>query len=243
MSVTTFLIDCDGTLVQSEELAFAGCCAVVNETLAGKGVSKQFTPAELMSRFVGRSFRGMITELASEHAFLLEDDELNALVLEEENRVIQILTAQVEPTRGVNEVLTALTGKYVLAVVSSSALRRVRACLVKAGQDGFFPADQVYSAATSLSPPSSKPDPAIYLHALQCLRVTAAECIAVEDSRSGVLAAVRAGIPVVGYVGSFPEHEQDERARTLAESGAALVVRSWDQFIPALSRLESACKQ
>lgn len=233
------LFDCDGTLVLSEHKAFAGCCAVVNETLARKGVQPQyqFTPEQLMKRFVGKSFWGMITELAREHGFALEEEELKALVLEEENRVIEILAAEVEPASGVMNVLGELSGKTGMAVVSSSAMRRILACLQKADQERFFPADRVFSAASSLTVPTTKPDPAIYLHALRCLGLKASECVAVEDSRSGVTAAARAGIPVVGYVGSFPAHEKVEQTRVLKEAGAVVVIQHWDDFIPALVAL------
>lgn len=43
-----------------------------------------------------------------------------------------------------------------------------------------------------------KPDPAIYLHAAQSLKVTPQECIAVEDSAHGVAAAQAAGMYTVG---------------------------------------------
>jgi HAD superfamily hydrolase (TIGR01509 family) len=233
------LFDCDGTLVLSEHKAFAACCAVVNETLARKGVQKQFTPEELMQRFVGKSFWGMITELSKEHGFVIEEEELKTLVLEEENRVIAILSAEVEPTPGVNAVLEKLSTMNcvdAMAVVTSSALRRVVACLKKVDQERYF-GTRVYSAATSLAVPTTKPDPAIYLHALQEIGAQASECVAIEDSRSGVTAAKRAGIPVVGYVGSFPEHEQAQQARILSEAGAFVVIKHWDEFLPVLEKL------
>lgn len=236
-NISFVLFDCDDTLVGSEKLAFAACCSVVNRTLAHKGVQKQFTPDELCVRFVGKSFRAMITELAGEHSFAIEEAELKALVLDEENQVITVLSQQVQPTAGVTEVLNQLSGQLGTAVVSSSAMRRVLACLKKADLERFFTTDRVFSAATSLPVPTTKPDPAVYLHAMQCLGTHAEHCVAVEDSKSGVLAAVRAGILVVGYVGGLPEHEQSERTAVLTEAGAAVVIKSWDEFLATLATL------
>jgi HAD superfamily hydrolase (TIGR01509 family) len=236
-NISFVLYDCDDTLVGSEKLAFAACCSVVNRTLAHKGVQKQFTPEELCVRFVGKSFRAMIAELACEHGFIIEEDELKVLVLEEENQVIAVLSQQVQPTAGVVAVLNQLSGKVGMAVVSSSAMRRVLACLKQADLERFFAPEHVFSAATSLPVPTTKPDPAVYLHALSCLSVKAESCVAVEDSKSGVLAAVRAGILVVGYVGGLPEHEQSERTNVLKEAGAAVVIKSWDEFLPTLATL------
>jgi HAD superfamily hydrolase (TIGR01509 family) len=44
-----------------------------------------------------------------------------------------------------------------------------------------------------------KPDPAIYAHALQILRESAGDCIAVEDNVGGVRAAVAAGVPCAAF--------------------------------------------
>lgn len=240
-AMTTGLFDCDNTLVESERLAFLACCGLVNEILARKlpGVSVSFTPAALEHRFVGKTFRHMILELAEEHGFTVETDELSGLVTEEENRVINILLNEVETTRGVNELLSRLQGRHLLAVVSSSALRRVNACLEKADQVRFF-GERVYSATTSLPEPKSKPAPDVYLHALKVLAVSADECYAVEDSRSGVLSGVAAGILVIGYVGALPVEEQEARRQQLLAAGAAVVIADWTEFEDALA---SACDQ
>nr|GFD58950.1 hypothetical protein [Tanacetum cinerariifolium] len=80
----------------------------------------------------------------------------------------------------------------------------------KAGIAHFFPPEHVYSAATSLNPPSSKPDPAIYHYAAKQLGVKESEAVTVEDSKSGATAAMRAGIPCIAYVGIYGMEEGKE---------------------------------
>jgi len=152
------LFDYDNTLGLTEYPAFTACSRVVNETLQSKGVDFRFTAETLMARFVGYSFRRMITELAAEHGFTFDENmseriegeiyrpELEVLVMREEVAVIAQLATDIQPTHGVNELLGRLTA-YDKTVVSSSAERRVRACLAGAGQTGFFPQDHVFSAA------------------------------------------------------------------------------------------------
>lgn len=223
-AITHVLFDCDGVLVKSEHLAFTACCTLVNEVLRQHGVEKQFTVAELMHEFVGCNFRRMIVELSKRHRFVVPDDELERLVTLEEDRVIEKLVKEVQLCTGVNRLLAALHGNFGLAVVSSSALRRVRACLVKAGQDGYFPRANVYSAANSLPVPKSKPQPDIYLHAVADLQTTPDRCVAIEDSVSGVRSAVQAGICVIGYVGAYPVAERKMMAQKLRDAGAFRVV-------------------
>lgn len=179
--------------------------------------------------------------LQAKYKFELPKEELEFYVKEEENQVIAKLKEKGRACEGCNEELEKLhqSGKYRLAVVSSSALRRVQASIKKVGQDKYFNPDHVFSAATSLSKPTSKPDPAIYIHALDVLGCKPERAVAVEDSKSGCLSAIRAGIPVIAYVGSYPDNKRDEVAARLTELGAKNVMRHWSDFQRCLKEIEA----
>lgn len=240
--ITHLLFDCDNTLVLSEELAFEACADIANEILEKKGFDHRYTGEELIADFVGQNFRGMMVSLQAKFAFTLSPEELEAYVKEEENRVIAKLEAKANPCVGASEELEKLSAskKYEMAVVSSSALRRVRASIKKVDQEKYFPYDHVFSAATSLPTPTTKPDPAIYLHSLEVLGKKPSECIAVEDSKSGALSAIRAKIPVIAYVGSYhgPE-KQGEMAKTLLDLGASVVMKDWSEFENCVAQIEA----
>jgi len=167
-------------------------------------------------------------------------EELDSYVRREEDVVIAKINEKLVPCPGVDDVLEKLAklGEYKLVVVSSSALRRVKASIEKVGQDKYFGGD-VYSAATSLPTPTSKPDPAIYLHAMEKMGVKAGECIAVEDSKSGTLSGTRAGIKVIGYVGPYPEEEKAKMEKVLAEAGAVIIMRDWSEFDSCLAKIQN----
>ncbi|QKX61114.1 uncharacterized protein TRUGW13939_08261 [Talaromyces rugulosus] len=239
--VTQLLFDCDNTLVLSEELAFEACADIANEILAKRDITDRYTGEQLIQDFVGQNFRGMMVSLQGKYGFEMPKDEIERYVKEEENQVIAKLEAKATPCIGATEELERLqrSGKYDMAVVSSSALRRVRASIKKVGQDKYFKADHVFSAATSLPQPTSKPDPAIYLHALDVLNKKAEECVAIEDSRSGALSAIRAGIPVIAYVGSYHgDDKRGEMAAKLTELGAQVVMKDWAEFDTCLKQIE-----
>ena len=242
--IKQILFDCDNTLVLSEELAFEACAELANEILSKHNISARYTGPELLSSFVGQNFRGMMVSLQEKYSFTLPADEFNAYVDRELGKVIETLEKKARPCEGSMEVLEKLykDKKYGLAVVSSSALSRVQASIRKVGQDKFFPAEHVYSAATSLEKPTSKPDPAIYLHACKEIGVRPAECVAVEDSKSGATAAKNAKIPLIGYVGSYEDKKQmDKMAKMLTEEcGALFVMYHWKQFDEALATVEKA---
>ena len=134
-------------------------------------------------------------------------------------------------------------GKYEMAIVSSSAMSRVLASIDKVGQDKYFPRSKVFSAASSLDPPTSKPNPAIYLHACEKLGVKPGECVAIEDSKSGATAAKNAKIPLIGYVGPYydeggPEKVKQMEKLLLEECGAVVVMHDWKEFDQCLEKVE-----
>jgi beta-phosphoglucomutase-like phosphatase (HAD superfamily) len=238
------LFDCDNTLVLSEELAFEACAELCNEILAKHGVSDRYTGDQLIVDFVGQNFRGMMMSLQKKYNFELPQEELERYVKAEEDAVIAKLEAKASPCQGAMEELKKLheSKKYGMAVVSSSALRRVRASILKVGQNDFFYNDFVFSAATSLEKPTTKPDPAIYLHACETIGVKPEECVAVEDSKSGATAAFRAGIPCIAYVGSYHgEKKQKEVAGVLtsANVGCKTVMWHWKEFEKCLAEIEA----
>lgn len=240
--VSTLLFDCDNTLVLSEDLAFEGCADLINQICQKRNITldKPFTGETLIIEFVGQNFRGMLKTLQERYSFDITPEEEEVYVKQEEDIVIAKLKAKAQPCVGVDKQLETLaaSGKYKMAVVSSSALRRVQASIEKVGQDKYF-GDRVFSAATSLPKPTSKPDPAIYLHAMKTLGVEPKECVAIEDSKSGSTSAHRAGIPVVGYVGPYPENQKEKMRNVLKEAGCAVVMDDWAEFPSILEKIEA----
>ena len=241
--ITQIFFDCDNTLVLSEDLAFEACADLSNEILAKRNIPDRYTSQDLIQDFVGQNFRGMMVSLQAKYNFVMPTDELEYYVKEEENRVTAKLEEKAQPCPGVNRELEKLaqTKQYGFAVVSSSALRRVQASIKRVGQDKYFDHRFVFSAASSLPKPTTKPDPAIYLHAMQVVHRKPENCVAIEDSKSGSLAAIRAGIPLIGYVGCYEgETKKMEMAKLLHDLGAKVIMRDWSEIQSCLEQIEDA---
>lgn len=181
------LFDCDNTLVLSEDLAFAGCATLANEILSHHNIPHAYTGPTLQHEFVGMGFKGQLAQLQRKFAFSLPADQEQAYIDRELSVVCENLAKECEPCDGVLPVLEGIEekGVYGMAIVSSSAMPRVLAGIRKAGMERFFPEENRFSAATSLVPPSSKPDPLIYRFACERLGCQVGEAVAIEDSRSG----------------------------------------------------------
>ncbi|KAK6532477.1 hypothetical protein TWF281_006666 [Arthrobotrys megalospora] len=233
------LFDCDNTLVKSEAIAFDVCAELINKLLSEKAPNNatKFTGRSLQSRFVGQNFAGMLGQIEEIYGFTLTSEEREIYIEREVTTITKELGERAEPCDGANEKLKELkeTGKYQLAVVSSSAGPRVLAALRKAGQMEFFSEDHIYSAMTSLPTPTSKPDPAIYKFACRELGRDPQECVAVEDSVSGVKSAVAAGIKTIGYAGAYEPEERDAKSKQLEENGASICIEDWKQMDHAIS--------
>ncbi|PSS18823.1 hypothetical protein M430DRAFT_50812 [Amorphotheca resinae ATCC 22711] len=239
--ITTLLFDCDNTLVLSEELAFEACADLANEILESRNIPDRYTGPQLLNEFVGQNFRGMMVALKAKFKYEMSDEELESYVSKEEDKVIGKLKQSLRPCDGVDAELEKLakSNKYQLSVVSSSALRRVKASVEKVGQDKYFDPNHIFSAATSLPEPTSKPNPAIYLHAMNVLGKTAEECVAVEDSKSGATAAFRAHIKTIGYTGSYEPEKQEQMREVLKNAGCVVIMNHWSEFESALKKIEN----
>lgn len=239
------LLDCDNTLCKSERLAFAACADLTNEVLEKHNIDARYDVDSLLEDFVGHNFRNMLIGIQKKHNFHMEQSEVDDYVQRELGKVIEKLSAQCEECPGVtSELEWAKKQGYPMSVVSTSAKPRVVASLIKTNLMRFFKDEHVYSAATSLSPPSSKPDPAVYLHACKELGVEPSKVLTVEDSKSGATAAMRAGIPCIAYVGIYGVEEGKEKmeqmAKTLTEQcNAVCVMYDWKEFPECVKRIEA----
>lgn len=257
LTPTTLLCDADGTLFDSEEPAFAAGTEVMNAFLAALGVERRYTAEELRLAAPGQAFRTTALELAVAHGICVEPAlaadqsseapgqggrglsaaELEQWVEKELQAVTRQLGAVLRPDPEVVGPLTRLSERYRMAAVSSSAHTRLAACFLASGLDVLLPQVVRFSAEDSLPVPTSKPHPAVYLHACEVLGIDVGEALAVEDSEVGARSAVAAGIPTVGNLQFVPPAERSLRTRQLYEAGVLQVVSSWADLE---QRLESA---
>ncbi|HEY4385201.1 MAG TPA: HAD family hydrolase [Ktedonobacteraceae bacterium] len=121
----------------------------------------------------------------------------------------------------------ALRLNLQLAVASSSSRAWVEGHLTRLGLLAYFP---VLACGDEVQ--HTKPDPEVYLLALERSGVQPAEALALEDSPNGVLAAKRAGMRCIAVpnplTGHFPFEMADARLSSLSE----LCLQDWLTFQP-----------
>ncbi|MGW3612379.1 HAD family hydrolase [Micromonospora sp. NPDC005163] len=118
-----------------------------------------------------------------------------------------------------------------LAVASSSPITHVGPMLENAGLLARFEV-----VATGEEVPAHKPDPAVYLLALDRLGLPADEAVAFEDTAHGVAAAHAAGLRCVAVPNPHADHARFTAADLLLHSAADL---SLDALLVRLARCAS----
>jgi HAD superfamily hydrolase (TIGR01509 family) len=216
--VTTLIFDCDGVLADTERF---GHLPAFNETFREFGVPVQWSEEEYGRKLlIGGGKERMASELTPaviRAAGLPEEPEALAAEVAKWHKfktalyTRMVAEGKLPPRPGIRRTISdAQDAGWKLGVASTSAEASVRAILDfavgperSARFDLFLAGDVV---------PKKKPDPAIYLLALERLGVPPSEALVVEDSRNGLLAAVGANLRCVMTVNGYTEEEDSSEA-------------------------------
>ncbi len=187
------IFDCDGVLVDSEELAWSAW----REALAPYGIEiSDDEVADLSGRTEVDAFRYF-----AGRADLPPYPEFWPKLAE---RVHALFEEYLEAFEDAADTLQFLHDRgRKIAVASSSPRERLDLALRSTGLQHFF---AVVVAGDEVE--HGKPAPDIYLQAARGLGVDPAECVAVEDAPAGVAAGKAAGMRVVAVLRGGYEEEQ-----------------------------------
>ena len=127
--------------------------------------------------------------------------------------------------------LTAVKGAYnfvrntklSLYIGSNSTQDRIIAGLQRVELSKYFKPEQIYSFDFVEKP---KPDPDIYLKAIEDNNINKNETIIIEDSEVGVKAGVSAGVKVIGLTAAGHWHESRDE-QELLDAGAFTVTNDY----------------
>ena len=196
------IFDCDGVLADTER---DGHRPAFNQAFAEAGLQVTWDEEEYGRRLKIGGGKERIASLFPDAD--AERERIAALHKRKTAIYKEIVRSGRLPARpGVARIVDeALAAGWTLAVASTSAEESVRAVLEHvvgaetAARFAVFAGDVV---------PAKKPDPGIYLLALDELGVDRADALVVEDSRNGLLAAHRAGLRCLVTLSSYT-HDED----------------------------------
>ena len=181
--VKAVLWDNDGILVDSEFVFYETTRAAF--AAMGLELTKEIWGIEYLGE--GKSSREIAREMGAGPA------EFNRILDEWNSRYREIIREKPPQVRSqVPETLARLSGCVKLGIVTGCHRDQFTHMHQSSGLVDLF--DVIITGDDWKEP---KPDPGLYLTALEALDLPAGDCIAVEDTKRGLLAAVNAGIDCV----------------------------------------------
>ncbi len=213
LGMKCIIFDCDGVLVDSEVIY------KTSELLFLKNVGLEYDPKDFMKRFMGRSESHFFEMIDSDHRTkhgrpLPPDfyDNLKAFEREQFKTTLKAVT-------GIENLLRQ-TSHIPRAVASSSSVEMLDLKLGKTGLQKIFEG-RIFSAEMVTR---GKPFPDLFLYTAEKLDVSPQDCMVIEDSSNGILAARAAGMTAIGFCGGG--HCLEGHDQTLSDAGAHYICQT-----------------
>ena len=222
--------DFDGTMVDTERLTLPDFVNFVEEEF-GIRVSLE----EWMDKYNGKAGQALLDEL---NAAFGKDIQWEPFIKKRNARLPALFSQGLHLAPGLGDVLSHLkaTGALYCICTNSQQARNELAIGHLKATDATL---RSYLLAHCFSGVEegrrSKPSPDVYLDAAAYFKVDPKDCVAIEDTATGVLAAVAAGYVCIGYTG-LSDHPDKLEAK-LKAAGAAHVMHHWHEFLPLLETL------
>jgi HAD superfamily hydrolase (TIGR01509 family) len=203
------IFDCDGVLVDSEVISNS----VLARALTAEGLPTTLAQARreyqglLLSEVLQRAQQDLGRTLADDWVERFEQDRAEAFHRE------------LEPVPGAAGMVQHVKDADIpVCVASQGSLAKTRMTLGLTGLRSLFSASALFSGQLV---PRAKPYPDLFLHAAVTMGAKPSRCVVVEDTVSGVTAAVAAGMRAIGYAADSDEtalrHAGAEILHTLVE--------------------------
>lgn len=213
MALKAVLFDFNGVIINDEPLHEQ----LIEQLLLEENL--RMKSGEFRKVCLGRSDRACLADLLSSRGRVVNENYLTQLIL----RKAQAYRQQLEQLEalpiypGLADFLQMLQAASIKIGLVSGALRtEIELVLQKVNVADFF---RVIVAGDDIT--ASKPEPDGYLLALSQfnqrysnLDLHPWECLVIEDTPAGILAARRAGMPVVGITHTYPMHMLQRHSAT-----------------------------
>lgn len=189
MKYKCVIFDCDGVLVDTEEISIHTMVFMANEL----GIKIDFEYA--IENFLGKSFEYCFEQLSN----LLGKPLPETFENDYRDLSFERFQKELQPVVGVRKVIESLNVPFCVA--SNGPLEKVQFNLKIVGFDALF-TERMFSA---YQVHKFKPDPALFIYAAATLGFKPEECVVIEDSDVGVRAAIDGGFDVFGFANSRTE--------------------------------------
>ena len=208
------IFDCDGVLVDSEGIA--------NRIMA-KHITRagwRMSGAESEAHFKGWTMTQVIESVETHLGRRLPPSWQERF----EEDCFSAFVDELQPVDGVIELIRRVHRAGLMSCVASQGSKRKMNVTLKAAGLIDMLSGHIFSAANVGRP---KPAPDIFLHAAMRMSTPASQCLVIEDSVTGVTAALAAGMEVIGY---DPHGAGPTASSPLALNSRVRIVRNMNEI-------------
>jgi beta-phosphoglucomutase len=205
--VSAIVFDFDGVLADSEPIHLR----VYQELLAPVGVT--LTKEEYCARYLGFDDEGAFRQMGSDFGLLMGDEEIELLMAAKTERFQEIVSGTNVLYPDASACVRALGGRWPIGIASGALRHEIELMLKGAGLGTAF---RFIVAAGETERTKPAPDP--YLRAAALHGVPAHECVAIEDSRWGLLSAREAGMRTIAITHTYPREALAADADVVVDS-------------------------
>jgi HAD superfamily hydrolase (TIGR01509 family) len=212
LKLKALIFDFDGVIADSEALANT----VLAEFVTALGHPTNLDQA--LERYAGRRWADVIAAIEANTGKPVSpgfSDELKSATFDRFRRDLREVSGARRFVERFSEVPRC--------IASSSSMERLELCLSTLGLVDKF-GGNVFSADMVAR---GRPHPDIFLFAAARLGVNPGSCLVIEDSSSGIKAAVAAGMTAVGLCAA--SHIRDGHQSRLREAGARHLAETWNE--------------
>ena len=180
------IFDMDGVIIDSEPIHFEVDMQTMREF--GVNISK-----DELNKYVGTTNEYMLNDLINKYKIQRSLKEI--LEYKMELTIRRIKETKINAISGIPELLISLKHNNIKTAIGSSSPKELIITVIEKFQLGKY-FDCIVSGDEVKE---GKPKPDIYLEVSKRIGVNPEECIVIEDSRNGVLAAKNAGMKCFGF--------------------------------------------
>lgn len=206
------IFDFDGVLADTEPIHLQ----MFQRVLTEEGFT--LTPADYYSRYVGLTDTACLEAVARDQGSRLSILHLHNLVKRKARYTLEALSTVDRIATATKQVVITTAQHYPTAIASGALREEIELCLANAGLLDLF---ECIVAAQDVS--KGKPSPEPYLRVVDRLSLRrplrACDCLAFEDTPTGIRAAQQAGLRCVGVATTLPAarlHAADRVVDSLA---------------------------
>ena len=229
------IFDCDGVLLDSEVIADRILCESLSELINKKENHHEMSDPSFVQQWLVDLCGQTDEEILNQFSELTEIQLPHDFLSQFQSSLFKSLGQEVKSISGIKRLLISLGENW--AVASNSSFQRLRVSLKQADlydlcESRLFSSEQVERP---------KPAPDLHLHISRKFKIPPPQCLVVEDSPAGVIAALKAGMRVVGFTAG--SHITPKHIEMLKQAGATNIVNDVEELTDFINAFEDGLNE